>query len=117
MAHLMQIILEEMNFEESSEKFRLVKVTPDPANVLTEDGLEKLQQMAIRIKCSKYANGKTLEVRNCNGGGNVHFLTPYSVLESLLDEQLTLKTFACCQFQKEQSTDECKTMVYNAVNL
>lgn len=71
--------------------------------------------MAIRIKCSKYANGKT-EVRNCNGG-NVHFLTPYSVLESLLDEQLTLKTFACCQFQKEQSTDECKTMVYNAVNL
>ena len=43
MAHLMQIILEEMNFEESSEKFRLVKVTPDTANVLTEDGLEKLQ--------------------------------------------------------------------------
>ena len=115
MAHLIQIILEAMNFEESSEKFRLVKITPDTANVLTEDGLEKLQQMAIRIKCSKYANGKT-EVRNCNGG-NVHFLTSYSVLESLLDEQLTLKTFACCQFQKEQSTDECKTMVYNAVNL
>lgn len=115
MAHLIQIILEAMNFEESSEKFRLVKITPDTANVLTEDGLEKLQQMAIRIKCSKYANGKT-EVRNCNGG-NIHFLTPYSVLESLLDEQLTLKTFACCQFQKEQSTDECKTMVYNAVNL
>ena len=115
MAYLIQIILEAMNFEESSEKFRLVKITPDTANVLTEDGLEKLQQMAIRIKCSKYANGKT-EVRNCNGG-NVHFLTPYSVLESLLDEQLTLKTFACCQFQKEQSTDECKTMVYNAVNL
>lgn len=115
MAHLIQIILEAMNFEESSEKFRLVKITPDTANVLTEDGLEKLQQMAIRIKCSKYANGKT-EVRNCNGG-NVHFLTPYSVLESLLDEQWTLKTFACCQFQKEQSTDECKTMVYNAVNL
>ena len=115
MAHLIQIILEAMNFEESSEKFRLVKITPDTANVLTEDGLEKLQQMAIRIKCSKYANGKT-KVRNCNGG-NVHFLTPYSVLESLLDEQLTLKTFACCQFQKEQSTDECKTMVYNAVNL
>ena len=115
MAHLIQIILEAMNFEESSEKFRLVKITPDTANVLTEDGLEKLQQMAIRIKCSKYANGKT-EVRNCNGG-NVHFLTPYSVLESLLDDQLTLKTFECCQFQKEQSTDECKTMVYNAVNL
>lgn len=43
MAHLIQIILEAMNFEESSEKFRLVKITPDTANVLTEDGLEKLQ--------------------------------------------------------------------------
>lgn len=60
MAHLMQIILEEMNFEESSEKFRLVKITPDTANVLTEDGLEKLQQMAIRIKCFKVCKWKNI---------------------------------------------------------
>ena len=50
--------------------------------------------MAIRIKCSKQANEKTVKVRSCNGRG-AHFLIPCSVLESLLDEQFTLKTISC----------------------
>ena len=55
---LMHKILEEMNLENLSEKFRSEKTTPDIVNLLSEKDLEKLglncqQQMAITIKCSK----------------------------------------------------------------
>ena len=54
----MQIILEEMNLENVSEKFWSEKITPDIVNLLSEKDLEKFglnyqQQVAIRIKCSK----------------------------------------------------------------
>ena len=39
---LMHIILEEMNLENLSEKFRSEKITPDIVNLLSEKDLEKL---------------------------------------------------------------------------
>ena len=50
--------------------------------------------MVIRVKCSKYANEKIVKVRNRNGGAP-QFLIPCSLLESLLDEQFTVKSISC----------------------
>ena len=96
---LMHIILEEMNLENLLEKFISEKITPGTVNLLSEKDLEKLglncqQQMAIRIKCSKYANEKIVKVWSCNGGAP-QFLIPCRVLESLLDEQFTVKSISC----------------------
>ena len=96
---LMHIILEEMNLENLLEKYISEKITPGIVNLLSEKDLEKLglncqQQMAIRVKCSKYANEKIVKVWSCNGGAP-QFLIPCRVLESLLDEQFTVKSISC----------------------